>query len=273
MLEYRMQQLKETNKKLTITDVRTELNLRYERLQASKPVQKQVEYAYYMGTKFKGKCHWCGKIGHKSSECRLRISGKPKANTQEKGKENENNSSTKVNRKNLFCTFCKIKGHDVSECRKKKRQENQDNGGNNFKEVACMATDGKINDDNLPSFGRCTQCQRWGPTFEYCTVCGEDTGMIYFPTTLNPSEEEELDEDIMREIEEEERQAKILVESGRIEKFLPYACFMDVPNLIVPPREDKCAEIPIKKMFEFVHTKTDVGHCLYYETMRDYVDD
>ena len=35
MLEYRMQQLKEVNKELTITDVRTELNLRYERLQAS----------------------------------------------------------------------------------------------------------------------------------------------------------------------------------------------------------------------------------------------
>ena len=274
MLEHRMQQLKEANKELTITDVRTELSLRYERLTAQKPVQaKQVEYAFYMGSKFKGKCHWCGKIGHKSTECRLRISGKPKVNDH---KESENNSNTKGNRKNLFCTFCKIKGHDVSECRKKKRQENQEkeNVGNNFKEVACMTTEGKA---DPPTFGRCTQCQRWGPTFEYCTVCGEDTGMIYFPTTLNPSDDqfEDADEEFMEyhPTDEEGRQMTFNLPRAIKISRIPYATFKTLPGLIVPPDEDVCAEIPLEQFFRFIHSKTDVEHVLYYLNMNDYVED
>jgi hypothetical protein len=31
-----------------------------------------------MGSRFKGKCHWCGKTGHKSTKYRQRLSGKPK---------------------------------------------------------------------------------------------------------------------------------------------------------------------------------------------------
>ena len=226
-----------------------------------------------MGSKFKGKCHWCGKIGHKSSECRLRISGKPKVNSSDKGNDQENNSKAKVNRKNLFCTFCKIKGHEVSECRKKKR-ENQENVGNNFKEVACMATD---DSSDPPAFGQCTQCASWGPTFQYCASVEKTAGMIYFPTSLNPSDDTLTDEEI-QELMEEDRQAKELLDNNpkireTLRNNIPYAAFNDVPGLIMQPDEDICAEIPLKKMFEFIHMKTDVGHCLYYETMRDYVED
>jgi hypothetical protein len=35
-----------------------------------------------MGTKFKVKCNWCGVIGHKVSQCRLHIAGKPAQTNQ-----------------------------------------------------------------------------------------------------------------------------------------------------------------------------------------------
>ena len=192
MLEMRMQQLKEQGKELSVEDVRTELNLRYERIKRNNPPQKAVEYAYYMGGKFKGKCHWCGKIGHKTAECRLRISGKPKL-VGNNGKNSSNNNlnenngiQNKVNRKNLFCTYCKIKGHEVSECRKKKCDKSMvstvtnNTGTSLVKEVACMAFERRVNSDQ-PTFGTCIGCSRLGPAFSYCTSCGEDTGMIYYP--------------------------------------------------------------------------------------------
>ena len=164
MLEYRMEQLKIENKELTIEDVRTTLNLRYVRLKTSHKVpHKSVEHAYYMGGKFKGKCHWCGKIGHKSSECKLRISGKPKNNdnqeTRNYGKNPNGNSGTanKVDRKNLYCTYCKNKGHDVNECRKKKREESGYNPST-VKEVACMAMERTTSTNPLPSVGTCIGC-------------------------------------------------------------------------------------------------------------------
>ena len=82
----------------------------------------------------------------------------------------------------------------------------------------------------------------------------------------------------LQELMEEDRQAKELLDNNpkireTLRNNIPYAAFKDVPGLIMQPDEDICAEIPLKKMFEFIHMKTDVGHCLYYETMRDYVED
>jgi hypothetical protein len=121
---------------MTIEEVRTELNLRFERL---KKHDKPMEHAYYMGAKFKGKCHWCGKIGHKSVECRQRITGKPKYeenNLNHKNQQNKNNNNSSYNnnngntnnnnsnkRKELFCSYCHKKGHEINECRKKKRED------------------------------------------------------------------------------------------------------------------------------------------------------
>jgi hypothetical protein len=66
-------------KELSIKEVRTELNLRYESFcNNTRQASNTVKHAYYMGTRFKGKCHWCGKIGHKSAECRQKLADKPK---------------------------------------------------------------------------------------------------------------------------------------------------------------------------------------------------
>jgi chromosome segregation ATPase len=80
LLEHQINLLKEEGlgKELSVEDVRTELNLRYERINNNANHKTTMDHAYYMGTRFKGKCHWCGKIGHKSSECRQQLSGKPK---------------------------------------------------------------------------------------------------------------------------------------------------------------------------------------------------
>jgi hypothetical protein len=170
MLEHRIQMLKEANKEISLEEVRSELNLRYQRMRKTKA--QPIDHAYYMGQSFRGKCNWCGKIGHKSTECRSRIQGKPKSENNNNGNSNNNNNSktntynnnngnrnnnyrpnshgngynnnnnngynnnnsnnynTNTNnnntnsRKNLFCSYCHKKGHDISECRLKKRNEN-----------------------------------------------------------------------------------------------------------------------------------------------------
>ncbi len=200
MLEHRMQQLKDVNKELTIEDVRLELNLRYARMKLNSTMPKEskvVEYANYMGSRFRGKCHWCGKIGHKSVECRLRISGKPKMSndgkseqsTKSSNSENQSTLSSDItNRKNKFCTFCKNKGHTVQECRKKKAQMTN---LSNVKEIACMALETSSDDEETPRFGRCEYCLRWGPAFQYCTQCGEDSGRIYYPVSSQDAPYEE----------------------------------------------------------------------------------
>ena len=157
-------------------------------------------------TRFRGKCHWCGKIGHKSVECRLRISGKPKINNDAKSEQSTKStnsesqstlSSDSGNRKNKFCTFCKIKGHTVQECRKKKMQMTN---LSNVKEIACMAVETGSDDDETPRFGRCEDCHRWGPAFQYCVECGEDSGRIYYPVSSQEEAYEEQFEDADEEM-------------------------------------------------------------------------
>jgi hypothetical protein len=143
MLELKMETLKDQIKEITIDDVRTELSLRFERLKRQAP--KPVEHAMYMGNRFKGKCNWCGVIGHKATECTIQISGKPQTNNEgkqwTKGKTFNNNSNGKqaFDIRMSFCTYCKIKGHTVEECRKKKRETGSDSGM--VKELACIAVD------------------------------------------------------------------------------------------------------------------------------------
>jgi hypothetical protein len=91
MIEHKMELAKESSKEVTIQDLRSELNLPYERLKELNKPTTVMNHAYYMGTKFRGKCNWCGKIGHKESECRYRIAGKPKSTnyTNHQQKDNE----------------------------------------------------------------------------------------------------------------------------------------------------------------------------------------
>ncbi len=226
-MEMKMQQLKDEDKgnELSIEDVRAELNLRYERLKkqtsTTTVTNKNFEYANYAGTKFRGKCNWCGIIGHKASDCRQKLQGKPKQQNKSFGSNNHNNNGSRNNNNNnnrynnnnsngnrkwknktngnSFCTFCRIPGHNVMECRKKAASESSVTSttiesANTISDYACMATE-------APNFieaiaeGKCVNCDSVGPAFKYCTECGEDSGMIYFPEQQEQKETEPEDQD------------------------------------------------------------------------------
>ena len=71
------------------------------------------EDAMYAGKYFKGKCHHCGKQGHKSVDCK-----------DKKGKSDNNGG----NKSKLHCNYCNKNGHSEDFCYKKKReQRNQQN--------------------------------------------------------------------------------------------------------------------------------------------------
>ena len=136
--EYQMNDMeKRIGNGLTIEDVREELNLRFERLCDKEKKSKKHgngnggETALFAGG-FKGRCHNCGKYGHKASDC------KDKSSSGDEGNSNGNNThgSGFTGR----CYKCKEKGHKASECPKKKNNEE-------MAEVALMAVD--FGDDDL----------------------------------------------------------------------------------------------------------------------------
>jgi hypothetical protein len=63
---------------------------------ASKAISKQL--------KFTGKCHTCGKVGHKSADCYFR-----------KDKEDISNNSDKSSHGDT-CPICKKRGHTADKC-------------------------------------------------------------------------------------------------------------------------------------------------------------
>ena len=106
---------------LTINELRDELNLRFENLGGNRSNDdgNSDETALFAGG-FKGKCHNCGKHGHKSRDC------------PDKNKNNNNNNSS--GGFNGTCNYCKEKGHKIADCPKLKRKKER--------EHANVATDG-----------------------------------------------------------------------------------------------------------------------------------
>jgi hypothetical protein len=134
------------NDRLTIEELREELSLKYERMQERKKMTNSgggsEDTALYAGGKFKGKCHHCGKYGHKSTRCwekdpSKKPSGGRNNNHNNKSTDNKsgNNSTSRFNGK---CNYCQIIGHREKDCRKKRRD--QGNGRDN-KTVAAVTTE------------------------------------------------------------------------------------------------------------------------------------
>jgi len=82
---------------------------------------------------FKGKCHVCGKIGHKGTDCWTLEANKKKWPTSYHGREN---TETKNNRFTGNCHYCHKKGHQESECHTKLN----DNENNVEEEHALMTS-------------------------------------------------------------------------------------------------------------------------------------
>jgi hypothetical protein len=66
------------NKKnpFTIDELKEDFNLRYERLSSNSESTRNVDYGEekaLLVTQFKGKCQNCGKLVHKSSQCKSKM--------------------------------------------------------------------------------------------------------------------------------------------------------------------------------------------------------
>jgi hypothetical protein len=198
LIEHKMELLEAKNEEITIEEIRSQLSDKYEKLKANWEKSEPTNHAYYMGTRTKLKCNWCGVIGHKASECRHRINGKPRRNnipnyprnnnnnynnnnntpSVNTNYGNNNNNNEKAKRGDLYCTYCRTKGHDIKECRKKKREENNPTGIT--KELACMAK--QLKKPKKPEMKLCTNinCRKPGLAYLSCEECGETSGHIYF---------------------------------------------------------------------------------------------
>jgi len=105
--------------------------------------------------KFEGDCHWCGRAGHKQADCWDKQAGKPKNLGRKAGAPNQKgprgdkgqgapgssttgNSSTPNNKKR--CGYCKLIGHDESECRKKAADEVGDGPSSKRKRISALET-------------------------------------------------------------------------------------------------------------------------------------
>jgi gag-polypeptide of LTR copia-type len=105
---------------LTIEEMRDELCLRFERL-SHKTVDgdlgQEEEQALYTGHQLKGKCYYCGKIGHKGANCR--DNNKNQGNGGRGARRGPNNYRTpnQGNRLNGNCNYCHKYGHKAGDCR------------------------------------------------------------------------------------------------------------------------------------------------------------
>jgi len=112
---------------------------------SSENEQKDSKKALAATGKYKGTCTFCGKIGHKATDCYTR-KNEEKAQEDKKNNDKSKNaqkgewSDKKVQLyKDNKCFFCKKPGHKLQDCREKKTET-----ANATQETALMATTMKV---------------------------------------------------------------------------------------------------------------------------------
>ena len=106
------------NDPLTLETLREKLSEKYEKIKMRKRFKEsdsdseEDEKALFAGGKFKGRCHYCGKFGHKASECRKKKNDNSKENT------------SRSRRFNGKCNFCGKPGHREKDCWEKHGKPN-----------------------------------------------------------------------------------------------------------------------------------------------------
>ena len=110
----------DSERPLTVEEIRGELSLRFERLNITKAEGEVLEEHALFGGQFKGKCRNCGQLGHKSFQCKNRAVNN--------GGNNGNSSGG-----GIFCSYCRKTGHEKKNCFKLKKKEarNNNNPSNN----------------------------------------------------------------------------------------------------------------------------------------------
>ena len=115
---------------LTLESLREKLSEKYEKIKMRKRFKTEEsdsdddEKALFAGGKFKGRCHYCGKFGHKASECRKK--------KMDNGQETQNRGKRFTGK----CNFCGKIGHREKDCWKKhgkpgEKANNEDDNANN----------------------------------------------------------------------------------------------------------------------------------------------
>ena len=143
---------------LTIEDIREELNLRYERLTEKERKSQKKDYgngsetALFAGG-FKGRCHNCGKYGHKAVECKDK-------NNNTGGASNKGNSNGSGREFKGKCYKCGEKGHMKRDCPK---------GKDEIAEVALTAMD-------IGFTGKCFECSEVSHKEEDCLSLMKEDG-------------------------------------------------------------------------------------------------
>ena len=103
---------------LTLKELREELKLKYQKLNGGKyggtSGDNEGEIGLFAGG-FKGKCHNCGKHGHKFKNC------KEVKDNQSGNKSDGNNTNNKKNG-DVECYYCHEKGHYKTECPRLKKR-------------------------------------------------------------------------------------------------------------------------------------------------------
>ena len=177
LLEKRNSADTEEKERLTLEELRADLSLKFERMNKNNNDNiddDEKDAAFNAYGKFKGKCTKCGKIGHKSFQCRSsgnssnnnsnnysnNNSGNGNYNHSSNGNNNsginntQNNNNTNGGKFTGTCNYCKKVGHKYAECNKRKndnrnRSSNSDRGSvahdhknsANTSEVALMSFD------------------------------------------------------------------------------------------------------------------------------------
>ena len=104
---------------LTVKELREELKLKYQKLNGGKyggPTEDQEGEIGLFAGGYKGKCHNCGNIGHKSKDCRAPGGG---AHASGSGGNKKSNSE-------IECYYCHEKGHYKSDCPKLKKKNERE---------------------------------------------------------------------------------------------------------------------------------------------------
>ena len=105
-----------TTNTLTLEEVRSELNLRYARLQKRAQEETTSDQALSTYKQYKGRCTNCGKLGHKASVCRSKSSKNMTTGTNTNEENKTKNKKPGTNASHITCFKCKKKGHYQSQC-------------------------------------------------------------------------------------------------------------------------------------------------------------
>ena len=140
-----------TSNPLTIEELRDELSRRYERMRmknrssrndSDSESEGNDEIGMFAGG-FKGKCHNCGKQGHRSRDCKEKQGKKSGQKDKKEGYQSRKGSGDSRNKRfEGTCWYCKKGGHKAQACRKRLAEEGKSNEtANNAIETSTREND------------------------------------------------------------------------------------------------------------------------------------